>query len=144
VTKTFDALWKRYLIKREKKYDVTKKNVVMFSKFWKRFVFIFMTWNLFWRQMLVCSSINWIYLIQIFLMRSLLVNSREVDFLISKFVTFLISNILLQTICSKSLRRLIILKKSLKKRTLMIEWTFSWIMCMCFQSQLLKKNCFTF
>ncbi len=77
-----------------------KKNVVMFLKFEKRFIFIFMTWSLFWKQMLACSSINWIDLIQIFLMRSLLVDSREFDFSISKFVTFSISSILLQTICS--------------------------------------------
>ncbi len=105
----------------KKKYDVTKKNVVMFSRFWKRFVFIFMTWSLFWRQMLAYSSINWIDLIQIFLMHLLLVDSSEFDFSILKFVTFSISSILLQTICSKSLRRLMILRKSLKKRTLMTE-----------------------
>jgi hypothetical protein len=79
--------------------------------------------------MLACLSINWIDLIQIFLMRSLLVDSFEFDFSISKFVTFSISSILLQTIYSKNLRRLMILRKSLKRRTLMIEWTFSSIVC---------------
>jgi hypothetical protein len=121
-----------------------KKNVVMFSKFWKRFIFIFMTWSLFWKQMFACSSINWIDLIQIFLMRLLLADLFEFDFSILKFVTSSISNILLQTICSKSLRRLMILRKSLKKKTLMIEWTFSPIVCACSLSRLLKKNFLSF
>jgi hypothetical protein len=58
--------------------------------------------------MLACLSINWIDLIQIFLIRSLLVYFFEFDFSISKFVTFSISSILLQTIFSKSFRHLII------------------------------------
>jgi hypothetical protein len=78
-----------------------KRNVVMFSKRWKKFVFIFMTWSLFWRQMLACSSINWIDLIQIFLMRLLLADSSEFDFSILKFVTSSISSILLQTSVQK-------------------------------------------
>jgi hypothetical protein len=118
----------------------SRKNVVKFLKFWKRFVFIFMTWSLFWKQMRAYSSINWIDLIQIFLMRSLFVDSFEFDFSISKFVTFSISSILLQTICSKSLRRLIILKKSLKKKTLTIKWTFNSIAFVCFLSRLQKKS----
>jgi hypothetical protein len=49
-----------------------------------------------------------------------------------------------QTIYSKSLRRLMILKKSLKKKTLMIKWTFNLIMCACFLSRLQKKNLLRF
>jgi hypothetical protein len=117
-----------------------KKNVARFLKFWKRFIFIFMTWSLFWKQMRACSLINWIDLIQIFLMRSLLVDLLEFDFLISKFVTFSISSILLQTICSKSLRRLMILRKSLKKKTLTIEWTLNSIAFACSLSRLQKRS----
>jgi hypothetical protein len=106
---------------RKKNTTSQKENVARFLKFWKKFVFIFMTWSLFWRQMLACSSINWIDLIQIFLMRSLLADSFEFDSSILKFVTFSISNIRSQMICSKNLRRLMILRKSLKKKTLMIE-----------------------
>jgi hypothetical protein len=122
----------------------SSKNVARFLKFWKRFVSIFMTWNLFWKQMRACSSINWIDLIQIFLMRSLLVNSLEFDFLISKFVTFSISSILLQTICSENLRRLMILRKSLKKKTLTTEWTFNSIAFACSLSRLQKRNSLRF
>ncbi len=133
------------MIKRRKKNTMSsKKNVAKFLKLWKRFVFIFMTWSLFWKQIRACSSINWIDLIQIFLMRSLFVDSLEFDFSISKFVTFSILSILLQTICSKNLRRLTILRKSLKKKTLTIQWTFNSIAFACSLSRLQKKSSFRF